>query len=81
MGRKTSPVTVRGWSQTNENGESVVTFKGPQQGDLSRKEIQNRRRGEGGKRRVLDVNDDVEEGRSRVSETRTSLLWRVADRR
>ena len=58
----------------------MVTLKGPQRGGLSRTRVLNRRQG-GGERRVLDVDDDVEEGRSGVSETRTSPLQRVADRR
>ena len=69
---------MREWSPTNENGEPVVTFKGPQQGGLLRTRVLNRERGGGEEGKVLDVDDDVEGGRSEVSEARRSQLRSVA---
>ena len=74
-----SPGTVQEWSPKNENGEPVITSKGPQQRGLSRTGVLNRRQGGGEERRVLDVDGDAEEGRSGVSETRMSPLRSVAD--
>ena len=66
------------WSPKNKNGEPVVTSEGPQQGGLSRTGVLDGERGGGGERKVLDVDDDVEGGRSAVGETRRSQLRRVA---
>ena len=66
------------WSPENENGEPVVTSEDPQQGGLSRTGVLDEERGGGEERKVLDVDDDVEGGRSAVSETRRSQLRRVA---
>ena len=79
MGRKASPGSVQEWSPTNKNGEPVVTFKGPQRGGLLRTRVPNRSQGGGEERGVLDVDDNIEEGRSGVSETRMSQLRSVAD--
>ena len=66
------------WSPENENGEPMVMSEGPQRGGLSRMGVLNRERGGGEERRVLDVDDDVEGGRSEVSEARRSQLRSVA---
>ena len=67
------------WSPENENGEPVITSEGPQRGALARTGALDRERGGGEERKVLDVDDDVEGGRSEVSETRRSQLRSVAD--
>ena len=66
------------WSPKNENGEPVITSEGPQRGGLSRTGVLDGERGGGEERKVLDVDDDVEGGRSEVSETRRSQLRSVA---
>ena len=66
------------WSPKNENGEPVITSEDPQQGGLSRTGVLNKERGGGEERKVLDVDDDVEGGRSEVSEARRSQLRSVA---
>ena len=66
------------WSPKSENGEPVITSEGPQRGELSRMGVLNREQGGGEERRVLDVDDDVEGGRSEVSEARRSQLRSVA---
>ena len=67
------------WSPESENSEPVVTSEDPQQGGLSRMGVLNRERGGGEERKVHDVDDDVEGGRSEVSEVRRSQLQSVAD--
>ena len=66
------------WSPENENGEPVVTSEGPQQGGLSRTRVLDRERGGGEERKVIDIDDGVEGGRSEESEARRSQLRSVA---
>ena len=66
------------WSPENENGEPVITSEDPQQGGFARTGVINKERGGGEERKVLDIDDDVEGGRSEVSEARRSQLRSVA---